>query len=64
MNREELESVIWRHGARSPAAVDAILRAADDYATAQAADAVSERTAQARRRAVLSEATRPRKKAS
>jgi hypothetical protein len=60
MTREELEAVIWRHGVRSAVDVQAILLAADWYATAQCADAVSETTAQSRRRAVLSEATRPR----
>lgn len=59
MTRDELESVIWRHGVRSAVDVHAILYAADAYATAQAADAVSEKTAQARRRAVLAAATRP-----
>ena len=61
MNREQLEAVIWRHGARRAVDVQAILLAADEYATAQCADAVSETTAQSRRRAVLAEATRPRR---
>jgi hypothetical protein len=58
--REELEAVIWRHGVRRAVDVEAILLAADGYATAQCADAVSERTAQARRRAELAAATQPR----
>ena len=58
--REELEAVIWRHGVRRAVDVEAILLAADGYATAQCADAVSETTAQSRRRAELTEATRPR----
>lgn len=60
MTRDELEAVIWRHGVRRAVDVQAILLAADGYATAQAVEAVSETTAQSRRRAVLSEATRPR----
>lgn len=60
MTREELEAVIWRHGVRRAVDVQAILLAADWYATAQCADAVSETTAQTRRRAELAAATRPR----
>jgi len=60
MTREELEAVIWRHGVRSAVDVQAILLAADGYATAQSVAAVSETTAQARRRAELAAATRPR----
>ena len=58
--REELEAVIWRHGVRKAVDVQAILLAADSYATAQCADAVSERAAQARRRAELAAASKPR----
>ena len=58
--REELEAVIWRHGVRKAVDVQAILLAADSYATAQCADAVSERTAQAQRRAELAAASKPR----
>ena len=61
MTRDELEAVIWRHGARRAVDVQAILLAADDYATTQAIDAVSEKTAQERRRAILAEAAREKR---
>lgn len=69
MTRDDLEAVIWKHAASlDPAAMSAVLRAADDYATAQCAIAISavtecaiplnaqEIAAQARRRAELEQA--------
>jgi hypothetical protein len=67
MTREQLEAVVWRQmtrPGRTPpgAAVDAILAAADDYATAQcviAAGSPDMPRLQSARRAVLESATVP-----
>jgi hypothetical protein len=58
MTREQLEAAIWRSAPRlSPDAVDAILRAAGDYATAQCVTAICAQARldadQARHRAAL-----------
>ena len=72
MTREQLEAVIWRHArglnsamtADRYAAMNAILRAADDYATAQCAIAINapDYRAQAQRRAELERAARPQRR--
>jgi hypothetical protein len=67
MTREQLEAVVWRQltrpgKTRLAAAVDAVLSAADDYATAQCAIAVGTPDMprlQSARRAVLEGATAP-----
>jgi hypothetical protein len=55
--RDELEAVIWRLGVRSAVAVEAILLAADEYATAQCVTAICAQARlaadQARHRAAL-----------